>query len=50
MAIELTQQEARMIAQQCYDPAIPTITLRSVTYPAQKAGLMAGVWLAKNGQ
>ena len=45
--IALTEAEASAIARQCYAPATTTITVRGVAMPAQKAGLIAGIWLAK---
>lgn len=47
LPIDLTEAEVSAIARQCYAPATTTITVRGVVTPAQKAGLIAGVWLAK---
>jgi hypothetical protein len=46
--IALTEAEASAIARQCYAPVSTTITVRGVVMPASKAGLVAGIWLAKH--
>ena len=47
--IDLTQIEAGAIAKQCYDPAVTQITVRGTIMSPQKAGLIAGAWMARNG-
>ncbi len=45
--VALTPVEANAAVRQCYAPSATTITIRGTTYPAQKAGLIAGAWLAR---
>lgn len=45
---DLTSEEASDIAQACYGSPTATITVRGSAIPAQRAGLFAGAWIARN--
>jgi hypothetical protein len=45
---EMTAEAASAVARQCYNPSTTRITLNGETMSAQRAGLLAGAWLARH--